>query len=254
MSEPVTDADLEAYIDDQLDLGRRIEVEDYLSRHPGAAARIMADLRARDALRVLFAEAPPRPSEATLHAARRLNRGLARQRVVLALRRAAAVVLLVGLGWFAHGQNGFLGISESDASPKPPAFVEDAIHAHQTALVRARMASQREASDYDPAEILQETGVTLPALPKDWRVKDVQVFPARAGQSVELSVDARELGSVSLYAARAGTFGVIQPSIARGPNGRTVYWQTGDLVYALTGSTQEPSLEKAAGRLSASLR
>jgi anti-sigma factor RsiW len=254
MSEPITATDLEAYIDDQLDLGRRIEVEDYLSQHPDAAARVMADLRARDALRVIFNGAMPRPADVTLEAARRLNRGLARQRIVTGSRRAAAVVMLVGLGWILHGQDGFLGISESDAAPKHPAFVDEARHAHQTALVRARMASMREDARFDPADILQATGIVLPALPKDWRVRDVQVFPAREGQSVELSVDTGDLGSVSLYAARADTFGVLAPALARGPGGRTAYWQTGQLVYALTADAAETPLEKAAGSLSAALR
>jgi anti-sigma factor RsiW len=254
MSEPITATDLDAYVDDQLDLGRRIEVEDYLSRHPDAAARVMADLRARDALRVIFNADIPRPADVTLEAARRLNRGLARRRIVTGMRRAAAVILLVGLGWIAHGRDGLLGIAESDASPKRPAFVDDAVHAHQTALVRARMVSMREDSRFDPADILQATGIALPALPKDWRVRDVQVFPAREGQSVELSVDTRELGPVSLYAARVGTFEVVAPALARGPVGRTAYWQTGQLVYALTADSADTPLEKAAGRLAAELR
>ncbi|MCE7077887.1 anti-sigma factor, partial [Bordetella bronchiseptica] len=48
--EPVTEIDLNAYVDGQLDPARRIEVEDFLSRHPEEAMRVMADLRQRDAL------------------------------------------------------------------------------------------------------------------------------------------------------------------------------------------------------------
>jgi anti-sigma factor RsiW len=51
MTDPITEADLLGYVDDQLDIGRRIEVEEHLSRHPDAAARVMADLGMRDALR-----------------------------------------------------------------------------------------------------------------------------------------------------------------------------------------------------------
>ena len=39
MSDPITEADLLAYVDDQLDVPRRIEVEDYLAHHPAAAMR-----------------------------------------------------------------------------------------------------------------------------------------------------------------------------------------------------------------------
>jgi anti-sigma factor RsiW len=47
LRDPVTDADLDAYVDDQLDVARRIEVEAFLSARPEAAARVMSDLRTR---------------------------------------------------------------------------------------------------------------------------------------------------------------------------------------------------------------
>jgi anti-sigma factor RsiW len=161
MSDPITEADLLAYVDDQLDPARRIEVEEHLAQNPDAATRVMADLKDRDTLRLIHAAPLPRPAEPILVAATRLERALAWRELGLKLRRIAAVVTLIGFGWFAHGQVG-LGITDSEASPKPPAFVEDALHSHETALVRARMASQRETAEYDPAEILAETGTQLP--------------------------------------------------------------------------------------------
>ncbi len=46
-NEPISQYDLHAYVDDQLDAARRIAVEDYLARHPKRAAEVMADLRSR---------------------------------------------------------------------------------------------------------------------------------------------------------------------------------------------------------------
>ena len=255
MTDPITEADLHAFVDDQLDVRRRIEVEDHLSRHPEIAARVMADLRARDALGLAFGGRPARRlTLQVMDAARRLERGLVWRRIGLRLRRAAAVVLLVGAGWFAHAQVGLFEITDTEASPTPPAFVEDARHSHHTALIRARMVSQPEVPDYDPAEILTETGIVLPELPRDWRVIDAQVFPSRLGHSVELALETEALGRVSVFAARSPSFGVIAPTLARSPKGTTVYWQSGELVYALTGSASEAVLEKAAARLHASLR
>ncbi len=78
--DPITEADLNAYIDGQLDLGRRIEVEEHLSARPEVAARVMADLHTRDALRAAFGSARddagrvgPQP-ERLAAAARRLDR------------------------------------------------------------------------------------------------------------------------------------------------------------------------------------
>jgi anti-sigma factor RsiW len=246
MSDPITESDLLAYVDDQLDVARRIEVEEYLAGNPAEAAQVMADLKDRDALRLAFSA---RPAGAILEAARRLERGLAWREMNLKIGRIAAVVALIGFGWFAHSQIG-LGITDSEASPKPPAFVEDALHSHETALLRARMASQPKTVDYDPAEILAETSIQLPALPDDWQVRDAQVFPSRDGHSVEIAVDAGDLGRVSLFAAHVPVFNVIGPTIARSDGAKTVYWQTGHLAYALTGDGSDKAIERAAIRLS----
>jgi anti-sigma factor RsiW len=249
MSDPITEADLLAYVDDQLDVARRIEVEDYLAGNPAKAAEVMADLKDRDALRLAFSAPLPRPTGAILEAASGLERGLAWREMSLKIGRIAAVVALIGFGWFAHSQIG-LGITDSEASPKPPAFVEDALHSHETALLRARMASQPKTVDYDPAEILAETSIQLPALPDDWQIRDAQVFPSRDGHSVEIAVDAGDLGRVSLFAAHVPVFKVIDPTIARSDGAKTVYWQTGQLAYALTGDGSDKAIERAAIRLS----
>lgn len=60
MSDPITEIDLLAYVDDQLDPARRIEVEDYLAGHPEAAMQVMIDLKHRDSLHPVGAAAPAR--------------------------------------------------------------------------------------------------------------------------------------------------------------------------------------------------
>ncbi|MGK0631806.1 anti-sigma factor family protein, partial [Bordetella bronchiseptica] len=59
----MTEIDLNAYVDGQLDPARRIEVEDFLSRHPEEAMRVMADLRQRDALRWALGASQQAPAE-----------------------------------------------------------------------------------------------------------------------------------------------------------------------------------------------
>ena len=255
MTDPITETDLHAFVDGQLEVARRIEVEDYLARHPEVAARVMADMRARDALALAFGGGPaPRPPERVMDAARRLERGLVWRRIGLRLQRTAAVAFLVGAGWFAHAQIGLFEIADSEASPKPPAFVEDARHSYETTLIRARMVSQHERPHYDPTEIRAETGIAMPTLPTDWRVVDAQVFPSRFGHSIEIALEADALGRVSLFAARSPSFGVIPPTLTRSATDTTAYWQSGELVYALTGSAPEAAIERAAARLNASLR
>jgi anti-sigma factor RsiW len=58
------------------------------------------------------------------------------------------------------------------------------------------------------------------------------------------------LGRVSLFAAHVSAFNVIAPTLARFDDTRAVYWQTGQLAYALTGTGNDKAIEQAAIRLS----
>ncbi|MBX9932233.1 MAG: hypothetical protein K2Y56_11955 [Methylobacterium sp.] len=92
-TDPITDDELTAYVDGELAIMRRLEVEAHLSQHPDVAARVMAELHDRDALREAFARCPGPGPERNREAARQLDRALALGRVADKLRRAAAVVI-----------------------------------------------------------------------------------------------------------------------------------------------------------------
>ncbi len=267
--DPITDADLQAYVDEQLDVARRIEVEAWLSRNPAAAARVMSDLRTRDELRLALADRPTFARIATGDAARRLERGLLRDRLLNRLGRIAALIAVGALGWLAHGrmENGPIG--NVIASTPPPAFVQDAVMAHRTALLRAEMHSQPEVPSFDPGEIRAATAIVLPVLPKHWRVVDVQVFPSKYGPSLEMAVESDTIGPLSLFAVRPGGFDVREPAtttasamdagvaanVHDSADGKTAaaYWQIGEVAYALVARTGEQELGREAERLARTL-
>ena len=251
--DPVNDLDLNAYIDDQLEPGRRIEVAAWLAERPEKAARVMSDLRSRDELRLALALPGASGRSTTSDAARRLERGLRRGRVFARLRQGAAVAFLVGAGWAANEIAGPLSVTESVASAPPPAYVEDAIRAHGTSLIRAAMTSQPEAPDYDPEEIRAMTAIVMPTLPDDWHVKDVQLFPSQFGPSVELSAESDEFGPVSLFAVRPGTFDVVKPTLAPGSGTSAVFFQIGEVAYAVVAAGDVGELDRAAERLADTL-
>src|SRR5690606_10475659 len=145
------------------------------------AAQIMKDLRVRDELRLALADHRTVIRQETREAARLLERSLSRRRIVSVFRRAAAIALFVGAGWTAHAVLGPFGATEVVASTPPPAFVEEAVRAHKTTLLRDTMASQPETETFDPAEIRSATAIVLPDLPKGWGVIDTQVFPSAYG-------------------------------------------------------------------------
>jgi hypothetical protein len=83
--EPITEIDFQAYVDDELPTGRRIEVEAHMCRHAADAARVMADLRTRDELRLALTDIPLTPRGATIDAALRLELGLSRDPILALL-------------------------------------------------------------------------------------------------------------------------------------------------------------------------
>ncbi|GGD29737.1 transcriptional regulator (anti-sigma factor) [Aureimonas glaciei] len=251
--EPISETDLVVYVDGQLAPERRIAIETALALDPAAAARVMADLRDRDILRLAAgAETLHRPE--TGEAARRLQSTLRLRRLGTSLRRVAAVGLLLSFGWAANEVAGPIGVRESVASSLPPAFVGDALMAHRTSEIRAGMASQPGVKRLDPAEILAATAITMPVLPARWTIDDVQVFPSPFGPSVETAIQTTEFGRLSLFAVRPGTFDVIAPTITGETDVVAAYWQIGDVAYALvTQSAERGALAEAADRLAATL-
>ena len=250
MVDPITDSDLIAFVDGELDVMRRLEVEAHLARNPEVAARIMADMHDSDALRAAFARLPGPGPERNQTLARRLDRSLRWRSVTARLRRAAAIAILVGAGWLAHAEVGVFGVPDTFASPIDPTFVEDAAQARQTAQLRARMVSQRPPPSYDRADIEAATGIRLPDLPAGWTVRDVQVFPAHHGAGVEVAIDAGSLGEVSLFATHRKS-GAREKEVVRSSDGTTAYWTAGGSTYALSGARDAADLRQAAASLAA---
>ncbi|WP_366933749.1 anti-sigma factor [Devosia sp.] len=249
--ETVDPLELAAYVDDQLDVSRRIEIEHWLSQNPDVAAQVMTDLRMRDELRLALATGEVPPSPATGDVARRLEGRLQRGQFFRRLRPLMAASFLLSTGWIAHAQVG--GTLPAHASSAVPEYVTAAVEAHHITALRAGMHSQPRVTEYDPAELLAETAIRMPKLPEGWSVTDVQVYPSHFGPSVELAVNAGELGAVSLFAARPGQFIVERPSTRHVDDTTTAYWQFGDIAYALVASAPSGEVSRAAGSLFDSL-
>ncbi|MBB3963119.1 anti-sigma factor family protein [Rhizobium metallidurans] len=249
--DPIIAADLDAYIDGELDVTRRIQVESYLSENPETAAKVMADLSMRGELRLALADEGASGRAETRDVARRLERGLAYGRIFHVMQRVAAVAVLVGAGWVAHTSFGAFTATEVAASVPAPAYVEDAVQAYKTTLVRQAVSSPRSES-YKPDEIRAATGIVMPQLPSDWTISDVQIFPSEFGPSVEMSIVA-DNKQLSLFAVRPGVFSV-QSVNHIGLNGAEAsYWQIGDVAYALVTADRSITLDQAADRLARTL-
>lgn len=224
----VSEFELMAYVDRQLDATQRLEVEDYLAGHPELAAQIMADLRTRDALRMASCTPQPGPSSQTAEALRRLDSALARQRS-LRLMRWPAFAALAGVGWMAFGLS----------ATATPSIIDDAVMAHRTALLRAGMHSQLETAEVDSEEIGRVAHVRLPAIPDGWRITDVQLFPSDDGPGVQVALDLPgHGGAMSLFAVESSDEVPTKPTFADRGTERVAYWRRGQTAFALTGTVQ----------------
>lgn len=250
--DPIIDTDLDAYVDGELGVTRRIQVESYLSENPEMAAKVMADLSLKGELRLALAGDKVHGHPGTREAARRLERGLSYGRMLNSIQRVAAVGVLVMAGWVAHTSFGAFTATEVSASVPAPAFVEDAVRAHQTTMLRSNMPSQKPAAGYDADGIRAATAIVMPELPRNWKVSDVQVYPSEFGPSVEMAIEAEGGKRLSLFAARPGSFAVERVNHVTVDGVDAAYWQIGEVAYALVGS-KAANLDEAAGRLARTL-
>jgi anti-sigma factor RsiW len=244
VTEHVTEAELHAYVDGQLDTAGRVEVEAHLQRHPEAAARVMAWLRLRDEVRLFLAddEAPP----ATVGLARRLERRLGWRSLGFGLRRGLAAACLVGAGWLAHALlGGLLGaplVGPTVAASPVPAFVDEAAEADHA--VRLELAAGHAPYPALMPLAAPRTGglVPVPTLRGGLRLLGSDLVPWDGGAAVLAVYDAGGGRVATLFAAEAETLEASPPRASPGPGLATVFWRAGPFAYALSGDLPEADL------------
>lgn len=248
------EADLNAYVDNQLDLETRLRVEDHLARHPEVAARVMNDMAIRTTMKLAVREPEGESVEVrTREAARRLSAGLEGRQSWMTLRRAVAVVVLVSAGWLANNAFGPFGTNAVNASTHPPSFLNEAVRAHKTAELRLSMPSQGVSKRYDPEQIRAATAIVMPDLPSDWRVVDIEVFPSGFGPSIETAMLTGDGKRISLFAVRPGHFAVDPVQSTSFSDTEAAWWQIGEVAYAVVSSERGTGLPAKAERLKSTL-
>lgn len=232
MTDAPSELDLHAYLDDALDAEGRFAVEAYLADNPLLAAQVMNRLSQRTALRLLGRDLAPLPA-AMLDKANSLYR---RDRQIF--RRCA--VALGGLGVLV-ATCAFLF-----SAGRPPAYIDMALASHRVAMMRADMPSQIGTPALDANEILANTRIALPALPADWRVTDVQIFPAGSSAALLVALRTGTGQPLSLFALRERSNAPETPDAVREGAQSVAYWRRGDMSYALTGEADPLALDRTA--------
>ncbi|MBD9529849.1 anti-sigma factor [Paracoccus sp. PAR01] len=231
-SDAISELDLNAYVDDQLDDWQRLWVEEYLSHQPDAAARVMQDLHLKRELRLCFAGAPE-PNSAQRSAGLSLSRALKRDERLRRVVRLVPVGALLLAGWLANEGLGPLSVGKVVASQPPHPVVAAAISAREASMIRLPMRSQPQIHELDRDELRASTGILLPRFDSNWSIRDAQVFPSPQGPGIEIVFDAGSLGRLNHFAVRSGDFAVTLPHVEQHGARNVAWFQIGETAHVL---------------------
>lgn len=244
---PVTEQDLQAYVDGWLPPARQAAVEQYLAEHPDEAAR-MRDYRAQsEAVRAVMHDAEPAVvPERLLRAARGGGAGSGRSWLVRAV--AAALLLAVGFGggWTMQG---VFGPSRDDWLAGLPADAElprVATAAHRVYAVEVRHPVEVRAEEaHLMGWLSKRVGRPLGAPNLDrfgFRLMGGRLLPASSGAAAQLMYEDDGGRRISVYVETHPSESKVAFRFAEESGLGAFYWLDGRSGFALVGPLQRAEL------------
>ena len=240
---PITEADLHAYVDGQLTVARRGEVERYLAQHPAEAEKVRRDIGIRDQLRAHYERVLSEPVPPPLDMR---SRRYGWWRPVAAA--AAWLVLGIALGWLWQPATLFAPAVMAAPEALERDLVQPASFAHRV------YASERlhpvEVSARDEQHLVEwlskrlRTTLQAPNLAEAGFVLiGGRLLPSTNRMAAQFMYERKDGARVTLY-IRRGDWPADQAlfSYARHENLGTFYWVDGSLGYALSGNLPRPEL------------
>jgi anti-sigma factor RsiW len=244
---PVTEADLQAWVDGKLELGRQADISSYLKNHPQEGERLRAYRQQNIALRALYGPILDETIPRAMLRTRILSRWLWPMR-----RYAASMALMVSsaaLGWVAHA---YLAEQQLRAVAPGPALAARALQAHAVYLPEVRHPVEVGADEQEHLTgwLSKRLGMPLqpPRLaPQGFDLVGGRILPGDAGPVAQI-----------MYADAAGQRLTLYISAVKG-DGRdsafryaqdgqvgVYYWIDGQWGYAVSGVLDKTTLAKIA--------
>lgn len=235
-ADAIEQMEIEAYIDGEVDLARRLAVEDHLARHPALAAQVMADFRTRTALQLLTIGEPAFSRSLARTVARIQAQDHSKWRRPITGTVAAVMVGLLTM----------IGLQMNKT--EPPAYIGLAVASHRSIINRPENLVTTRVSAQTLA-ILSASRIAVPNLPADWRVTDVQLLSTKKGPAMMIAVRTTEGCDFSIFATRERSSAPREPDAVREGLQSVAYWSAGDISYALTGEGDPQQLDAKAEAL-----
>lgn len=239
---PITEADLQAYVDGRLEPQRRSEIETYLAENPADAKRIQSYQQQNIALTELFDAALNEPVPAYLNDFSGPREAPSRMLRFGAL--AASLALAAGFGWLLRGSMETAGLGS-------PAFAQRAMVAH--AVYAPEVLHPVEVGAAEEAHLSRWLGKRLGLAVKapNLRAAGFELVGGR------LLPDAPKPAAQFMYQSAAGarlTLYVTPQAQARETAFRferadgvsAFYWIDQGTGYALSGDVERPALLRVA--------
>ena len=258
MNTPVTEAELQAWVDGRLPAGRSAAVADYLAMHPAEAARLQAYREQDAALRALYQPVLEETVPPALQARPAMRRLPARS-----LWRAAAMLALTlaggAAGWLLRGAAPDSQSTQYAASNAPRMLAQRAALAHAvyTPEVRHPVEVGADQQAHLVAWLSKRLGAPLhpPQLEQQgYALEGGRLLPGQSGPVAQF-----------MYRDAAGMRLTLYVSTEQGANHETAfrfaqqgqvgvfYWIDGKFGYALSGSVDKATLSKLADAVYAQL-
>lgn len=243
---PVSEGDLHAYVDGQIDPARQAKVEAYLAAHPDDVARLHEYESQNFGLHVLFGGTELYPDSEIDRLSGQFAQVMRRQGLLLEMKRMAAGLLLLvgvlGVGWLAHDN-----YTRSDDPFL--AFTRQAVGAHT--LFAGRNSTRHLVADTTESTVVSWLSQRLTGVPV--RAPDLnrlgfslameRILPSANGPAAQLLYEHEEMDTpVTLFIGKNGDARQAAFTFVQNDDVSIFYWQNGSFAYSLAGRIERKKL------------